>query len=218
MLSRANIEWNLPSQFETQLFRVRGKHWVTHRLQAVQCFLPGKSMLILLQVFFFIKTFASRSDLGASCASPWLPPGWYPIFFVVVVLEFTLLPKWQQLLLAQPTTTFSTNCSITTFPRSLFPILMCQKQIHFLFLSSLLSLMKSILGAQGIQKKCNCNSKVDNYVKRMHFAATKHLENLPGSTATLRKVCAKESLVSKSRCKVCVKHVSPKIFCVAIDE
>lgn len=49
--------------------------------------------------------------------------------------------------------------------------------------------------------------KVDNHVKRMHFAVTKHLENLPGSIATLRKVCAKLSLDSNRRCKVCVKHL-----------
>lgn len=38
VLSRANTDQNLPSQFETKMFRVRGKQWVTHRIKAVQCF------------------------------------------------------------------------------------------------------------------------------------------------------------------------------------
>lgn len=63
MLPRANNDRNLPSQFETKMFRVRGKHWVTHRLKAVQCFLPGKSMLIPLQLFFFFSLKPLPQDL-----------------------------------------------------------------------------------------------------------------------------------------------------------
>lgn len=59
--------------------------------------------------------------------------------------------------------------------------------------------------------------KVENLVKRLHFTVTKHSENSPGSTATLMKVHAKQSLASNSRCKVYVEHVSPKMFCVTID-
>lgn len=156
MLSRANSDQNLPSHFETNIFSVRGKHWVTYRLKALQFFLPGKSILIpLQQTFFSLKPLPQDPTWGLAVLIHGYHQDDTPASFFVLNSHCSLNHSsccWPNLLQPFP------QVVVTAFPHSLFPIPMRQKQIHFLFLSSLLSLIKSIHGTQGIQNKCNCNS------------------------------------------------------------
>lgn len=57
---------------------------------------------------------------------------------IILLVNFT---EWQVYL-----NTFQKLLSQYAFPHSFFPLLMCQKQIHFLFISRLLSVMKSMHG------------------------------------------------------------------------